>query len=126
MTHRRCMPVRHFQSQPMSRCWCRIVLIRARGCLSRGSVVVPMPGAEVITLAPVLDHRLLIDMAWTLLDESPFGPDVRMPIPRVVATLVNEAGARRRNDFVTLWRRRSADLDLNASCLSDACASEYA
>src|SRR5438874_9529829 len=68
----------------------------------------------------MFDPGLLVHMARPLFDVSAFGPDVRSPVPRVMAAFIDVTRARRGDDFFARRWRSDADFDLDTARLCDA------
>jgi hypothetical protein len=72
-----------------------------------------MAGPEVIVLASMHDHGLLVDMALPLFDVPTVRPDIRVPIPFIVGALVDIARARLRDDHYAIGWRSHANFYLD-------------
>ena len=76
-----------------------------------------MTGPEVEALAPWFEAGLNVHVAGSLFDVSAFGPDIGVPVPRIVRALIDVADAGRRDDHFSLGRRSHADFHRDTGCL---------
>src|SRR5262249_55961867 len=73
-------------------------------------VVAPVAGAEVPHVAAMLERIRMPDVALAVRDELAVAPDVIISVPGVVSAFPEVARTGRRDDFVTIRRRRHADV----------------